>query len=194
MLRRQQPLIAAVVQAASDPSARPALDTVLADMAAHGWTSLAGVLRRILEGSRDEDALCTSLDREDSTIVAAVLRGIADPATLNEIAPPDPDSDAHASETAAPADLRARLEPHLPLVAAVIAATAQPQLRSQLDSVLEQMRHNGWDNLVGAVRRILEGERNADALAAGLDDEDSLIIHAILTGLNNPDASLGVGP
>jgi tetratricopeptide (TPR) repeat protein len=89
MLRRRWPLIAAVVQAASDSSARPALDPVLADMAARGWTSLVGALRRILDGERDEDALCASLGAEDSATVAAVLRGIADPATLTDLAPPD---------------------------------------------------------------------------------------------------------
>jgi hypothetical protein len=197
LLKGQRPLIAAVVQAASNPSARRALDPVLATIVARGRTSQIGVLRRILDGSRNEDALCASLDREDSTIVAAVLRGIADPATLNEIAPADPDAAAPApapssapAPASAPTDLRARLEPHLPLVAAIIAATAQPQLRSELDPVLEQMRQHGWDNLTGAVRRILDGERDANALAASLDDEDSLIIHAILTGLDNPDASL----
>jgi hypothetical protein len=41
---------------------------------------------------------------------------------------------------------------------AVIAASAQPQLRSRLYTVLEQMRQNDWDNLAGAVRRILDSE------------------------------------
>ncbi len=95
-LRGHRPLIAAVVQAASDASARPALDAGLATMVAHGWTSLVGALRRILDGERDEDALCASLNRENSTTVAAVLRGIADPAMLNEIAPAEPDSAASA--------------------------------------------------------------------------------------------------
>jgi tetratricopeptide (TPR) repeat protein len=93
-LRPHTPLIAAVVQAAADRSARTALEQVLASMVEHGWTSLVGALRRILDGERDEDALCTSLDREDSSIVMAVLRGIADPATLKEIAPAAPDGEA----------------------------------------------------------------------------------------------------
>jgi hypothetical protein len=97
MLRGQRPFIAAVVRAASDPSARPALEPVLATLVAGGLASLVGALRRILDGERDEDALCPSLDHVGSTIVAAVLRGIADPATLNEIAPAEPDGDASAS-------------------------------------------------------------------------------------------------
>ena len=48
------------------------------------------------------------------------------------------------------------------------------------------------------VARILlavnDGERDPDALAAGLDDEDSLIIRAILAGLDNPAAPPGTAP
>jgi hypothetical protein len=47
---------------------------------------------------------------------------------------------------------------------------------------------HGWNNLVASIRRILDGERSADALIGGLDEEDTLIISAVLTGIENPDA------
>ncbi len=53
-----------------------------------GRTNLAGAVRRILDGERDEDALCTSLDFEDWLIVATILRAIADPAAPADLAPP----------------------------------------------------------------------------------------------------------
>ena len=89
-LRGMRRVIAAVVLAAVDPTARAVVEPVLAT---ERWPSLVGALRRILDGERDADALCASLDREESMIVTAVLRGIADPATLAEIFPAEPDSD-----------------------------------------------------------------------------------------------------
>jgi hypothetical protein len=61
----------------------------LAKIAPHGYRDLVGALRRILGGERDEDVLRTQLNFEHSAIVRAVLRGIANPATLEEIRPPD---------------------------------------------------------------------------------------------------------
>jgi hypothetical protein len=87
-LQRWLPEIAAVVQTAAEPAARAELDSVLAQLAANGWTNLVDPMRRILAGERDEDALCTSLDRDDWLIVATILRAIADPATLPDLAPP----------------------------------------------------------------------------------------------------------
>jgi len=64
-------------------------DGLLDRMAAHGYDDLVAALRRVLDGERDEDCLRTSLNYEHSAIVRAVLRGIADPALLEEIRPPD---------------------------------------------------------------------------------------------------------
>ena len=51
-----------------------------------GWTNLAAI-RRILAGERDADALCESLDPEDSMIVEAILAGIEDPSSLQDLLP-----------------------------------------------------------------------------------------------------------
>jgi tetratricopeptide (TPR) repeat protein len=141
---------------------------------------LVEVLRRILDGERDEDALCEALDREDSLIIGAVLRGIADPKALVEILTAEPVGDD--AETAK----FQRLQEHLPLIRAVIAAAGEPALRPQLDPAWHEMEQHGWSNLVVSIRRILDGERDADGLLAGLDEEDTLIVRTILTGIENP--------
>ena len=41
-------------------------------------------------------------------------------------------------------------------------------------------------NLVAAIRQVLAGERDADALCANLDLDDSMIIETILAGLADP--------
>jgi hypothetical protein len=124
-----------------------------------------------------------ALDGEDSVIVQSVLRGIADPASLKAIPTSEPvGDDAQAT------DLAQRLEKHLPLIRAVVAAVGEPELRPQLDPMLQQMEQHGWSNLVASIRRILDGERTADALLGGLDEEDALVISAILAGLENPEA------
>jgi len=48
------------------------------------------------------------------------------------------------------------------------------------------MEQHGWSNLVVSIRRILDGERDADGLLAALDEEDTLIVRTILTGIENP--------
>jgi Tetratricopeptide repeat len=182
-LRSHGALIKGVVAAVVDPSKRPALEEAMAGMVERGWTKLVEVLRRILDGERDEDVLCERLDREDSIIVGAVLRGIADPESLKEIPSAEP-----AGDDAPAADLAQRLQKHLPLIEAIVIAVDQPELRSQLDPVLQQREQHGWNNLVASLRRILDGERSADALVDALDEEDTLIVGTILAGIENPEA------
>lgn len=50
------------------------------------------------------------------------------------------------------------------------------------------MEQHGWTKLVAALRRILAGERDADALCEALDLEDSMIIETILAGLSDPSS------
>jgi tetratricopeptide (TPR) repeat protein len=183
-LRPNVELARRVVAAVADPSMRPALEQALARRLEHGWTKLVETLRRILDGERDEDALCEPLDFEDSAIVGPVLRGIADPESLKTLPSPEPDTQGDEA-----GDLAAqRLQKHLPLIAAVVAAAGEAETRPQLDPILQEMEERGWGSLIAAIRRIIEGERNAEALLAGLDEEDTLIAGAILAGIENPEA------
>jgi tetratricopeptide (TPR) repeat protein len=72
------------------------------------------------------------------------------------------------------------LQRHAPLIELVVAAVGDAAAREQLEPVLVQRGENGWGQLVAAIRRVLAGEREVEALWDDLDLEDSMIIAAIL--------------
>jgi len=61
----------------------------------------------------------------------------------------------------------------------------QAKERKELESVLEVALQQGWTDLVRVIRAIASGQRD-EALLAGLDEEDTVIVTAILQGLQNP--------
>lgn len=75
---------------------------------------------------------------------------------------------------------------HAMLIVQVVKASQNPQMLVELESMLEHAAANGWTNLVQAIRKILKGEREL-SLLNGLDEEDSIIIEAILRGLRDPN-------
>jgi hypothetical protein len=83
-----------------------------------------------------------------------------------------------------PRDQQIRLA-HAALIQLVVQASQNPEARNELEPVLAQAEQGGWTDLVPRIRRILEGERDA-ALLRGLDDEDTVILAAILDGLRDP--------
>ena len=74
---------------------------------------------------------------------------------------------------------------HAALIHAVVEACHQRELVAQLEAPLKGMADSGWGSLVVALRQILAGRRDA-ALLNALDEEDSIILRAILGGLQNP--------
>ena len=54
-----------------------------------------------------------------------------------------------------------------------------------MEQALVVSEQNGWDKLVAAIRKILNGNRDQSILN-GLDDEDTVIVTAILRGLQDP--------
>ena len=78
------------------------------------------------------------------------------------------------------------LKRHRPLIAATVQALANPELVPALNEALSGMEQHGWTNLVAAIRRLLAGERDADALCGPLDSEDSMIVETILQALADP--------
>jgi hypothetical protein len=118
-------------------------------------------------------------------IVQTILEGLCDPDAIRDLTDP-PDADDQGRSGAAE-DARALLARQAPLILSVLAA-AEPLLREQLAAPLKGMSEHGWGGLVGAIERLLEGERRPDTLTAGLDAEDTLIVHTLLTGLADPQA------
>lgn len=88
-------------------------------------------------------------------------------------------------QTTAPEKEQQILQTHASLIHAVVQTVHDPSLRQHLDPVLKQSAENGWQALVEAIRKILDGNRDM-ALLNGLDDEDRVIVDSILRGLQDP--------
>jgi len=80
------------------------------------------------------------------------------------------------------------IQVHAGLIVNVVQATHNRELMPQLEGVLKASEENGWHDLVAAIRRVLEGERDPSRLLTGLDEEDSTIVQAILRGLQDPNS------
>ena len=76
---------------------------------------------------------------------------------------------------------------HAALIVKVATTIQNSDLLPDLQHVLKVSEENGWVDLVAAIRRILNGERELAGLVVGLDEEDSTIIEAILRGIQNPE-------
>jgi len=83
------------------------------------------------------------------------------------------------------------------LVRLVVEAIYFPKHLSKLNDYLRQAEEAGWKALVGAIRKIVEGERSLAAFE-GLDDEDRRIVTLILRGLDDanelPDVAIAIEP
>ena len=78
------------------------------------------------------------------------------------------------------------LRQHAPLIEGVVMAVDDAEVRQQLEPILENMISNGWQNLIAAIRQILNGERDEDILYEGLDSIDSQVVLAILDQVKRP--------
>ncbi|MBC1240255.1 CHAT domain-containing protein [Nostoc sp. 2RC] len=83
-LRQYGQFIAGVVAAMHNAEIREQLEIEM-ENAAEGWQNLDAAIRRILVGERDENILCEPLNLEESMIISAILRGIADPQSLEAL-------------------------------------------------------------------------------------------------------------
>ena len=72
------------------------------------------------------------------------------------------------------------LRQHAQLINSVVRAVHDAEIRQQLEPILEDMISRGWQNLIAAIRQILNGDRDEDILCERLDIDDSQIILAIL--------------
>ncbi|MDH5484788.1 MAG: hypothetical protein OEY43_06075 [Gammaproteobacteria bacterium] len=74
---------------------------------------------------------------------------------------------------------------HASLIIAVVTAINDPSLMPELERALTLSEENGWKQLVSGIRRIIKGDRDSSILN-GMDEEDSMILDAILRGIQNP--------
>ncbi|MEE8388977.1 MAG: hypothetical protein V3R65_10400 [Acidiferrobacterales bacterium] len=78
------------------------------------------------------------------------------------------------------------VQSHVKLIVSVVQACQNRDLIPQLEPILMTALENGWDNLVRVIRLILDGQRDP-ILLAGMDEEDGVIVDAILLGIQNPE-------
>jgi hypothetical protein len=78
------------------------------------------------------------------------------------------------------------LRKHGQLIAVVVAGVDDAEARQQLEPVLEESVKKGLGNLVAAIHRILDGERDEEVLCEPLNYEEAPIIYAILQGIADP--------
>lgn len=74
---------------------------------------------------------------------------------------------------------------HATLIHQVVRACQNADAAIELESVMEVALQQGWSDLVNTIRKIVKGSRD-ESLLNLLDEEDTVIIKAILDGLRNP--------
>jgi hypothetical protein len=119
------------------------------------WRALVGVLRRIMDGARDPDALLDGLDAADTVIAGAVLRGLG----VETGTPP--------LRAAGAAQDGMTLDDLFQAVAAVCTGQAPDGLGAQLHALTHQLsRDPDQPDAVRALgrvlNRVLSGERDPD--------------------------------
>lgn len=166
-------LIHRVVMACQNRDSVPDLEEILKQAEQNGWVQLVAAIRRILAGSRDE-AVLNGLDDEDRVIVSTILRGLQNPDTL-----PDLHSQVDGSMAA-------------PGIAAMIHGARSGNLETLqlLGTMAQQMLKAGGDmaRLAGILRPLVQGERDADKLTAGMGIEGQKLVTGILGELAKLDS------
>ncbi len=162
-------MIVQIVRRVHNPDLAEATDALLRQAEQNGWNAIVAVMRRIIDGERGENLLA-GLDEEDRVIAQAILEGLRDPATL-----PDPEQKPDAAQAA-------------PGLALMIhqAASGNAQALQLVSHMAEQMTAAGGDMrlLGGILRRLIDGERDAQKLARGMGAQGRQLVDSILEELH----------
>lgn len=162
-----------VVEAVQRREVSPELEEALRVTEANGWTALVTTVRKILNGQRDQ-SLLAGLDEEDTTIVEAILRGIQNSDTL-----PDPNKPADPTLAAPGLAYLIHQASHGNMEALQLAA-----------NMAEQMIQVGGDmgKLGGLMKRLIDGERDAEKLCKGMSAQGNSLVVSILEELGKLEA------
>ncbi|MCI5219162.1 MAG: tetratricopeptide repeat protein [Candidatus Electrothrix sp. LOE2] len=76
-----------------------------------------------------------------------------------------------------------QLYQHEPLIAAVVQATTDREVREKLEQDMKESAEGAWGKGIGAIRSLLNGERDEATLSEPLDYEEAAVIRAILEGI-----------
>ncbi|WP_428625403.1 hypothetical protein [Sedimenticola sp.] len=162
------PFICQVVQLAQQPDNRAALEPLLQQAEASGWQALVRAVRQIAGGQR-ELSLIQGLDEEDRVIAEAILRGLQDPNTL-------PDPTARPEPTMAAPGLAGMIQ---------AAASGNVEALTLISNMAEQMSRAGGSmaRLAAVIRPLINGERDADKLCKGMNEQTRQLTLDILSEL-----------
>lgn len=165
-------LIVGAVQTAQNPMLRAEFDKALFLSEKNGWEDLVKTIRKILDGSREEN-LAQGLDDEDACIIIAILQGLQNPGSL-----PDPEQKADASQAA-------------PMLANMIhqASRGDTNALTLISQMAEQMSKTGGDmaQLSAIIKPLIDGERDIDRLMAKMGVQGESLIVAIVSELAKLD-------
>ncbi len=153
--------------AADDPEMQKEMESIFAEIIEQGGEGLVLAVRRIWTGERDEAALIEGLNERDEEIVQMVL------AELKSY-------DEEMSEEFDVADASKYLRE---MVKAFVNATKHPEIRQELEPVMEERAGADMKGLPGAVRRIWAGERDEAALTKGLEEFEQYVVQQVLAKL-----------
>ncbi len=168
IVQTHAPLIWHVVRACQNRDMLPQVETILKASEENGWVGLVAAIRRILAGERTPKVL-VGLDEEDSVIVTSILRGLQDSSTL-------PDPTAQPDPALAAAGMAQMVH---------AATTGNTEALSLLAEMAEQMVAAGGDmaRLGSIMRRLVNGERDPEALARGMGARGEQFVAALLEEL-----------
>jgi hypothetical protein len=162
-------LIHLVVKACHNSALKTDLEPVLQTARNSGWRALTKTIDQILLGRRDE-TLLQGLDNEDSIIVRAILEGLQKPASL-------PDVNIQADPAMAAPGLAHMIH---------AANRGDPKALQAISIIAEQMIQTTDDlRLLGKImHRLVDGERNPDALCLGMGHTGEQLVLSLLEELN----------
>lgn len=164
--------IRGAVEATTRTEQQAQIAQVFPAMQANGWQALVQAVQKIWAGERELGRFA-GLDDEDRIVAAAILRGLQNPASL-----PEPADQADPTLAA-------------PALAGLIhaAGTGDPSALQMLGAMGEQMQAVGGDmaQIAGLLRRLVNGERNAEQLAARLSGQADSLLMRILAELGKLD-------
>ncbi len=174
IIQTHSSLIRLVVHSLQQPDLKSKLHDVLKISADNGWVNLVGAIRKILAGDRSRETLL-QMDEEDRVIVTAILDSIEDPLKL-----PEEQVQGGNPSMAAPGLAHMIQE----------SATGNTQALSLLANMAEQMSQAGGDMryLGGIMKRLVDGERNADVLCKGMGAQGRSLVLSILDELGKLQA------
>ena len=165
------------------PRTAPDGDAALAAV----WQMVAEEKRRRDESKQRQDAVLASapaavraaFELEGDEFAAALRAALAEMPEAEAAALKQRLREVGLIQSPAGPDMTQVLHKFEPLLQGIAAAVNDEGLRAQIEPLLAAWEQKGW-RLTEAVHRIWAGERDAEALTAGMDEQDTALVRRVL--------------